>query len=252
MSDNTVYLVTGANRGIGFALVTVLLVRPNTTVFATARTASSAAPLTNFQGTVHATSKLIPVLLNEDDSSGATTSATLATRLREEHSVQKLDVIVANAGGSQPPGTVLDSDPVAVMKDFEVNAIGPLKLFQALWPLLDAGREKKFVYITSTLGSIELLQLEQLPGVGYGMSKAAANWFAKKVSVELGDKVIVGILHPGWVRTELGQVLADLVGLEQPPMTVEKSAQSVLEQIDNLTKEKSGQFLSYSGQVIPW
>lgn len=178
-------------------MTTALLARPNTTVFATARTTSSAAPLTNFQGIVNETSKLIPVLLNEDDDSGAITSAMLATRLREEHNVQKLDVVVANAGGTQSSGTVLDTDPAAVLKDFEVNAIGPLKLLQALWPLLDAGKEKKFVYISSTLGSIELSHLERFPGVGYGMSKAAANWFAKKVSVELEGKVIVGILHPG-------------------------------------------------------
>jgi NAD(P)-dependent dehydrogenase (short-subunit alcohol dehydrogenase family) len=55
----------------------------------------------------------------------------------------------------------------------------------------------KFVYVSSTLGSIGILDQESLPGVAYGMSKAAANWFVKKVSVELKGQVVAGVVHPG-------------------------------------------------------
>jgi NAD(P)-dependent dehydrogenase (short-subunit alcohol dehydrogenase family) len=104
---------------------------------------------------------------------------------------------------------VLDTDPeVDMLRDFEVNAVGPARLFRAVWPLLEggggaggeataAGREKRFVLITSSLGSIGTLDVESMPGVAYGMSKAAANWWAKKVSVELKGRLVVGIIHPG-------------------------------------------------------
>ncbi|KAK4044086.1 hypothetical protein C8A01DRAFT_43021 [Parachaetomium inaequale] len=272
MADNTVYLITGANRGIGLAVTTLLLTRPHTTVVATARHPSPS--LDSFpREKIHPTSKLTPILL--DDGAGSdparTSSATLAARLRDEHGVAALDVVVANAGGSTAMGGVLTTSPEEMERDFGVNAAGPARLFQAVWPVMEhpssssssspieggvgeAGRqkEKKFVLITSTLGSIGLLDQEVMPGVAYGMSKAAANWFARKVSVELKGKVVVGVLHPGWVQTELGQSLADAIGYKQPPMTVEQCAKAVVEQIDNWTPEKSGQFLSYKGEQLPW
>ncbi len=94
------------------------------------------------------------------------------------------------------------------MYDFRVNAVGPAKLFRAVWPLLDSHggesggegerTEKKFVLITSSVGSIASLAVESMPSTAYGMSKAAANWFAKKLSVEYKERgLLVGIVHPG-------------------------------------------------------
>ncbi|KAH6856132.1 hypothetical protein B0I37DRAFT_303993, partial [Chaetomium sp. MPI-CAGE-AT-0009] len=219
--------------------------------------APSLDPATFPAGAIHPTSRLIPVLL--DDGAGAgpdaasLSSRTLAARLRDDHGVAALDVVVANAGGSTSLSGVLDTDPDVMARDFVVNAAGPARLFQAVWPLLQqGGRDKKFVYVSSSLGSIGILDQESMPGVAYGMSKAAANWFAKKVSVELKGQVVVGVLHPGWVQTELGQSLADAVGFKEPPLTVELSAKGVVEQIDNWTPEKSGQFLAYDGRSLPW
>ncbi|KAK4153014.1 hypothetical protein C8A00DRAFT_15748 [Chaetomidium leptoderma] len=248
MSDNnTVYLITGANRGIGLAITSLLLSRPHATVIATSRT--PAASLAALSG-IHATSRLIPVLL--DEAQPALTSATLPARLANggEHGrIARVDVVIANAGGSSAVKDVLGTDPGTEMVwDFEVNAVGPAKLFRAVWPLLDPAatttesesgggegkKTKKFVLISSSIGSIANLELESLPGIGYGMSKAAANWWAKKLS------------------TGLGQGLADAIGFKEPPLTVEQSAQGVVEQVDNWTPEKSGQFLTYKGEQMPW
>ncbi|KAK3307361.1 uncharacterized protein B0T15DRAFT_174735 [Chaetomium strumarium] len=268
MADHTVYLITGANRGIGLAITSLLLTRPNTTVIATSRKPLSLSAVGG--ANVHPTSKLVPVLLDEVDP--AITSATLPARLTAEHGITHLDVVIANAGTSSAFEGVMSSsasttgaDPgKAMLRDFEVNAVGPARLFGALWPLLDSHREradedregmrkvKKFVLMSSSLGSIGALEQESLPGVSYGMSKAAANWWAKKVSVELKGRLLVGIIHPGWVQTGLGQALASAVGFGEPPTTPEQSAKAVVEQIDNLTPEKSGQFLKYNGEQLPW
>lgn len=75
-----------------------------------------------------------------------------------------------------------------------------MKLFRATWPLLEgsARGKKKFVLISSSVGSIGSLGEESFPSMAYGMSKAAANWFAKKLSVEFKEQgLLVGIVHPG-------------------------------------------------------
>ncbi|KAJ4289436.1 hypothetical protein N0V88_006916 [Collariella sp. IMI 366227] len=53
-------------------------------------------------------------------------------------------------------------------------------------------------------------------------------------------------------ETGMGQAVADEVGFEEPPLTVEQSAKGVVEQIDALTLENSGQFHSYDGTILPW
>ncbi|KAK4240522.1 hypothetical protein C8A03DRAFT_13169 [Achaetomium macrosporum] len=244
MTDNTFYLITGANRGIGLAITSLLLTRPHTAVIATSRKPFSFSAAKG--RSIHPTSKLVPVLL--DEANPAITSASLPDRLAAEHGITHLDVVIANAGTSSSfegvlsPSTTGTDPGEGMLRDFEVNAVGPARLFRAVWPLLDGHREgedgeqkrkeKKFVLMSSSLGSIGALEQENLPGVSYGMSKAAANWWAKK--------------------TDLGQALADAVGFTAPPSTPEQSAKAVVEQIDNLTPEKSGQFLMYNGEQLPW
>ena len=163
--------------GIGLALTTLLLTRPHTTVIATSRalapslTPASSSFLGGGDGAIHPTSRLLPVLL--DEAQPALTSATLAARLRAEHGIDRLDVVIANAGGSSAVKWLLETDPETEMAwDFDVNALGPARLFRGVWGLLE--REDglgKFVLMSSSVGSIAALEGESLPGVGYGMSK---------------------------------------------------------------------------------
>jgi len=168
----------------------LLLQRPNVTVVHTAR-----KPTTD-RTAAHPTSRFIHFLLDEADP--AISSATLAARLREEHGIDRLDVVVANAGASSGFKGVLETEPEDVLSDFETNAVGVVKLFRATWPLLQKGTQKKFVLISSSVASIATLERESLPCTAYGMSKAAANWFAKKLSAEFKEQGLsVGIIHPG-------------------------------------------------------
>lgn len=163
---------------------------------------------------VHPTSRLIPFPLDEADP--AADHASLAARLAAQHPELggRLDVVVANAGGASGFKDVLGTEPEEMARDFDVNALGPARLFRAVAGLLlpppppeqssgdgsggSSRKEKKFVLVSSSVGSIGAQGAESLPGVGYGMSKAAANWWAKKVSVEFKDRgLIVGVLHPG-------------------------------------------------------
>jgi norsolorinic acid ketoreductase len=77
---------------------------------------------------------------------------------------------------------------------FEINTLAPVALFQASYALLSRAKEPKLILISSSLGSITGMDVS--PSLAYGMSKAAANYFVRKVHFEFGDVVAVA-LHPG-------------------------------------------------------
>ncbi|TVY46924.1 Norsolorinic acid ketoreductase [Lachnellula occidentalis] len=90
------------------------------------------------------------------------------------------------------------------------------------------------------------------PTLAYGVSKAGANYFCRKVHFEC-EGVVALAVHPGWVKTSNGQAFADAVGVKEPPMDLEDSVKGVLQQIDAASKTTtSGTFVSYDGTVIPW
>ncbi|KAG5936538.1 hypothetical protein E4U59_004932 [Claviceps monticola] len=63
----------------------------------------------------------------------------------------------------------------------------------------------------------------------------------------------VGIVHPGWVQTEMGQTLADAVAVKKPPVTVEESSRQVLKLIDDLSFDTThGKFMAIGGQELQW
>lgn len=79
----------------------------------------------------------------------------------------------------------------------------------------------------------------------YRSSKAALNAAAKSLSMDLaGEKIKVAILHPGWVRTDMGGPN----GLIDAPTSIG----GLRRVLANLTWEQSGQFIAYDGTVIPW
>ena len=101
----------------------------------------------------------------------------------------------------------------------------------------------KIVNITSQMGSIE----DNSSGgyYAYRMSKAALNMASKNLYIEFQKKgIIVLALHPGWVRTDMGGIVA--------PLSVKKSVNSMIDVIDDAKSHQSCQFLRYNGEVLPW
>ena len=191
-------LTNPTSTGIGAGITAALLQRPNTTVIATSRKPLSTTepPAPPASG-----SKFISFLLDEENPE--ITSATLAARLEKETGITKLNVVIANAGDSAGFSDVAGTNPDDMLYDFRVNSVGPAKLFRACWPLLDhdsgeVGQEKKFAVVSSSIGSIGLQFLDNLPGLAYGMSKAALNYFAVSAAVQFKEKgLLVGVIHPG-------------------------------------------------------
>lgn len=138
-------------------------------------------------------------------------SGSLAERLHNQ-GIDHLDVVVSNAGGSLAFRPVLEAKPDELLDDYETNVLAPLGLFQACWPLLKKSdgsdpRRKKFIYVSSTTGSIGVQMMEHFPSTGYGASKAAGNWLAVAIALEhKQDGLKTGIFHPGYVVSRLRQM----------------------------------------------
>ena len=218
------YLVTGANRGIGLEYCQQLQQR-GADVIAVCR--SSVEDLDALGVRVET-----GVDITSDES-----VAQLAQTLQGI----TLDVLINNAGIAERVS--LDNlDFESIRKQFEVNAIGPLRLTHALLPLIPAGG--KVALMTSRMGSIE----DNTSGGSYGyrMSKVALSMAGKSLAHDLKpQEIAVAILHPGLVSTRM-------TGFTQNGITPETAVKGLLARIDELTLANTGTFWHSNGEVLPW
>ncbi|KAH7173131.1 uncharacterized protein B0J16DRAFT_405397 [Fusarium flagelliforme] len=246
-AKNTVYAVTGANRGVGLGLVKTILVRPSTTVIATVRNDKAAKSLQGELANV-AAGKDSTFEVVQLDFSASLPPEQIRNVIASK--VDHVDILICNAAVS-PPMTLAAQTPAEDLRTaFEVNTIGPLTVFQGLWPLLQKSAAPKLINMTSSVGCITF---QEVPGGAYGPSKAALNWITRALHIQ-NESLVTVALHPGWVRTDMGEFSAREWGFPGAPMeTVENSVQGILEVIDGATRDTtSGKYVTYKGQILPW
>lgn len=225
-------LITGTNRGIGLEFVEQFLARGDK-VIASCRNPADQGALQSL-----ATNNSSLQLVQLDVSSQASMEA-----LPAQLAGAPIDVFVNNAGiyGRREGFGELEAEPWNEV--FQVNSVAPIILTQLLMENFAKGSAKKLVYLTSKMGSIG-----DNKGGGsyvYRSSKAALNAAVKSLSIDLNDKGFsVALLHPGWVRTEMGGPN----GL----IDTKTSVTGLMEVIAGLDPASSGSFLNYDGSVIPW
>ncbi|MCJ1465267.1 hypothetical protein MMC07_003883 [Pseudocyphellaria aurata] len=246
MSPNTIVLISGSNRGIGKGLVEKYLSRPNTTVVAGVRSLASGEALNSLPA--GAGSKIILVKI---DSLSETDAQTAVSNLQSHHGIDRLDIVIANAGIAKHVGLGVET-PINEIKDhFMVNAVGPLILFQAAWPLLQRSETPKFLLISTVSASITKMESLPIPTTAYGSSKAAANFIVRKLQFENPSLVAIP-MHPGWVQSDMGNAGAEMMGLKEAPVTIQQSVNGMVDQLDAANREMSGKFLSWDGTEIGW
>jgi NAD(P)-dependent dehydrogenase (short-subunit alcohol dehydrogenase family) len=123
-----------------------------------------------------------------------------------------------------------------------INAEAPIRVTQALLDAVKRGTEKKIVLMTSQLGA----RRGGTRSLGtYGDSKAALNDAFRELAPTWGrDGLIAVVLHPGWVRTDMGGTWA--------PLSVEDSGTGIRELIARLTPAEHGRFWTWDGREHPW
>ncbi|KAF5253986.1 hypothetical protein FANTH_1168 [Fusarium anthophilum] len=256
MSSPSTVLITGGNRGIGKGLVKIFLARPSFTVIVGVRDPSHPTSKALHNLPVGEGTKLITVKL---DSSVPSDAAAAVTTLKSEHGISALDIVIANAGIASEGGPVRDTTVDNIKKHFDINTIGPIVLFQAVADLLQASKTGKplFVAISTLLGSIGSMDhLVGLPSTSpYGGSKAALNWFIRRLHFE-EPWLTSFVIHPGLVETDLAATTFGNGSTENlsayGSITIETSVTSLVNVIDKASKELSGTFQNYDGTPIAW
>ncbi|KAK1143053.1 hypothetical protein N8T08_007117 [Aspergillus melleus] len=190
---NTVYLITGASRGIGRGLAEAFLSRSNNTIIAAVRNPADASSQSLQSLPKGDSSRLIVVKV---DSKSPTDPAAAVETLRSEHGIDHLDVVIANAGISQDFSPV-HAVPIAVLREHvEVNSYGPIYLYQAVYPLLKKSAKPTFVGVGSPLGSIGGMEQRPYPCAAYGPSKAILHWIVRKIHFE-NEGFVSFVADPG-------------------------------------------------------
>lgn len=216
------YLITGTNRGIGLAYCQQLSQRGDT-VIAVCRKASDTLRQLNLQ------------IETGIDITDQESLDDLAQRLAD----RPIDVLINNAGIIER--VTLDNLNVeSIRRQFDVNALGPLRLTQRLLPNLTSG--SKVILMTSRMGSIS----DNTSGRAYGyrMSKVALSMAGKSLAHDLKSRgIAVAILHPGLVQTRM----TDFSGISPA-----EAVTGLVQRIDELSLETTGTFWHANGDILPW
>ncbi|NLR72013.1 SDR family NAD(P)-dependent oxidoreductase [Novosphingobium sp. ERN07] len=223
--------ITGAGRGIGLELARQH-VEAGDRVIALVRNPASATKLAELAAasdgrlTVHAM----------DVGDQASVSAGAA-----ETSDEAVDLLYNVAGVSGPAAAELESSDWAEWNDvFNIMVQGPLRVLQAFLPRMAAGA--KVINFSSQLAA------STWPYGGYyayAAAKAALNRLMRSVATDLKERgVIIGLVHPGWVQTEMGGDGADI--------TPQESAEGIRKLAADWTLDRSGDFLKWNGETHAW
>jgi NAD(P)-dependent dehydrogenase (short-subunit alcohol dehydrogenase family) len=153
-----------------------------------------------------------------------------------------IDILINNAGIKGGEHQTLDDiDTADWIEAFQVMVIGPFRVTQAFLGNLKKSSDPKIVTITSQIGA------STWPMGGsyvYASAKAAVNRVMIAAARDLKDQVTVNLVHPGWVRTDMGGPNADI--------TAEESAAGIRKVIASVTRGDSGKFYKWNGDIHPW
>jgi NAD(P)-dependent dehydrogenase (short-subunit alcohol dehydrogenase family) len=238
MTDH-IALVTGADRGLGFALCQGLLAR-DWHVFAGQympdwpELATLAA---QFPEKLH----IIPLDVSSSES-------VQAAAQRVSASVTHVDLLINNAGIARGPSELRqDIDYVAAHRLYDVNTLGPVRIVDAFLPLTDQSALKRLCFVSSEAGSIA--RSRRTSGFTYCMSKAALNMGVKIMFNHLRPEgYTFRLYHPGWMRSYMSGV-KNTKGDMEP----EESAKAAIPFfIEDQADENRLVMIDYTGQEWPW
>jgi NAD(P)-dependent dehydrogenase (short-subunit alcohol dehydrogenase family) len=229
-------VVTGAGRGIGLGIAKKLIADGHE-VWGTARHPENATQLSE--------AGAAGVLTLDIGDSGSIEAFALDLAVK----VDSIDVLINNAGMSSVDLGVdrraqgpLQTTKEVVLRQIEVNAVGPMLVTQALRPLLGAGTDPMVLNISSQLGS--MVVGAQMPfDVGYNSSKSVVNMITV-MSATTDPEVAYVAMHPGWVQSEMGGPKATI--------TVDESAEGIVSTLNTLSSADSGRFVNIDGTDHPW
>ncbi|KAI6824512.1 hypothetical protein KC340_g12321 [Hortaea werneckii] len=259
------YVVTGASRGLGLALVKYLASIESNAVIGLVRNKSATEEQLAEDGFNN-----IKVV-----SADITDAKALASAANEVATITggSLDVLINNAAVLAPRSAFLDVTQQTpdelqedVMMTFQANVVGVAHTINAFLPLIRKGQLKKVVTLSSGMADINLINDYNIAVAGpYSVSKAATNALIAKYHAALGKKegICFFCLSPGYVQTSAEQPTTEreIAGLQsmvqafmkyaphfKGPMSAEDSVKAQMNVIKHATVETmGGSFVSHLG-----
>lgn len=246
-------LVTGASQGLGLALVTALLSRPNSNlVYAACRRPGEAQAL-GVLARQHPQRLRLLALDVTREADFAIAADTIRRETDRLHLVLNVAGLLHDAArGIKPERRLEDLTPEALLASVTVNTLGPALAAKHFLKLLTHDQRAVFASLSARVGSIGDNRLGGW--YSYRAAKAAQNQFTRTFAIEAARRapqLIVAALHPGTVDTALSKPFSANVA-EGKLFTTAQSAGYLLAVIDALKTEDSGGFRAWDGSVIPW
>ena len=236
--SNTV-VITGANRGLGLELARAYAERGDV-VIAGCRNPDAAISLAAITHHVHAV-----------DMGDEASIEWFITEISEDVSGGAVDILINNAGldarsfgADNWQRDVLSQSGGHFMGQIRVNTLGPMLLSRGLVPHLRRSEHPRIVNISSQVGSMDVGQ-KIGTDVGYSTSKAALNMVTIKLANALRDDGIIAMmLHPGYLRTDMGGAAA--------AMDVDEAVPQILDLVNGLTMDDTSTFRRWDSTTHPW
>ena len=226
-------VITGANRGIGLELAKQYAAAGDR-VYAFCRSPGSAEKLN--EAAAASGGKLSVHAMDVGDAASIAAGAAAVGDA-------PVDILINNAGilgGAVQKLDEIDFD--AWIDAFKVMTIGPFRVVQAFLKNLRAAPNAKIMTVTSQLAA------STWPFGGtyaYSSAKAGVNKVMQTMALDLkGENIAVSMIHPGWVKTDMGGPGADI--------TAEESAAGIRSVIASLGAGDTGKFYKWNGDIHPW
>jgi NAD(P)-dependent dehydrogenase (short-subunit alcohol dehydrogenase family) len=225
----TTILITGVARGIGKALCVHALKR-GWSVIGSVRDDESATNLKAELG-----DSFQALVFDVTDAKAIANAAKLVD--------EPIDILINNAGIFGPKRqSTLDMDFDGFAQMLAVNTLAPLMITQAFLPHLKRSARPRVLTISSQMGSMSYASSN---AIAYRASKAAVNKVCQGLATDLKPMgIAVAVLHPGWVRTDMGGQGADIAP--------DESAAGILKVAEQLDVASTGRFLNYDGTQLAW
>ena len=227
-------LITGTNRGIGLELVRQYLAE-GWSVYATARNLQNATELQQL-----ATDNPDHLKTYSLDVTNHEQRLHLAAQLKDI----PLDILINNAGVyGQADAFFGNTDEAQWLEALRINTIAPMKIMELFANNISLGEKKIMASMSSKMGSMD----DNGSGGSYvyRSTKAALNAVMVSVARDLKSSGISAvILHPGWVRTDMGGPNGEI--------NVQQSSERLRSILASVSIENSGDFYDIDGSIIPW
>jgi NAD(P)-dependent dehydrogenase (short-subunit alcohol dehydrogenase family) len=244
MTDNKIVLITGANKGIGFATARELAQAGHTVLLGSRDPERGTAAAAGLAG------QGLDARFVHLDVTDPATIAAAADLIDTEY--RRLDILINNAGISRDrPHTPAELPVAALRETYETNVFGVVAVTNAMLPLLSRSPAGYIGNVSSGLGTVAFLTDPDSPLwryanlLGYNSSKAALNAITLIYAASLRDTGIrVNALSPGFCATDLNHHTGHL--------SADEGGAYIARQVDLPGDGPTGVFLKENGGTYPW